>query len=158
MLNKKSTDILLYIVSAEAVGGLSALLSGGFSDFFTKYKEPPLLPPSWLFPVVWTVLYALMGYTAYRIDSSSADRKNIRRALSTYWIQLAVNFSWSIVFFRFEALTPSAVIILLLLVLIILMIVLFHRIDRLSAKLNIPYLVWVAFASYLNIATAVINR
>lgn len=157
MITKKTTDILLYIISAEVVGIVSALLSGGFSDFFTKYKEPPLLPPSWLFPVVWVILYAIMGYSAYRIDSADTDRKKIRKALTIYWIQLFVNFSWSIVFFRFEALTFACVVIISLLVLIVLMITLFRKIDRLAAKLNIPYLIWVLFASYLNIATALIN-
>ncbi len=158
MINKKTTDILLYIVSAEVAGLVSALLSGDFSSFFTKYDEPALLPPSWLFPVVWVILYALMGYSAYRIDASSADRKDKRRALTVYWIQLLVNFSWSIVFFRFEALILSSAVIVALLALIVLMIILFYRIDKIAAKLNIPYLAWVAFATYLNIATAIINR
>jgi len=157
-MKKYSTvDLLIYIVSAEAVGALSALFSGGFGDFFVKYEKPPLLPPAWLFPVVWTILYALMGISAYLIKSSGGDEPAKSRALKLYWIQLAVNFSWSIVFFRFEALWAAVVVILVLLALIIAMILSFKKIRPLAAYINIPYLLWVAFATYLTVAIAVIN-
>ena len=151
------SDILLYVISAELIGALSALLSGGFSGFYDKYAEPPLLPPAWLFPVVWTILYALMGFSAYLINSSDAAAADKRRALTLYWAQLAVNFSWSIVFFRFEALWLAFAVIILLWVLIIAMIASFHRIRPAAAYLNIPYLIWVTFAAYLNLATALLN-
>lgn len=151
-------DLLIYIISAEAVGALSALFSGGFGDFFTKYEKPPLLPPAWLFPVVWAFLYALMGISAYLIKFSGGEKAAISRALKLYWIQLAVNFLWSIVFFRFEALWAAAAVIFILLALIIAMILSFKKIRPLAAYINIPYLIWVAFASYLTVAIAVINR
>ncbi|MBE6902177.1 MAG: tryptophan-rich sensory protein [Ruminococcaceae bacterium] len=151
------SDILLYVISAELVGAVSALLSGGFSGFFDTYKEPPLLPPAWLFPVVWALLYAVMGFSAYLISASDADSTAKKRCLTIYWMQLAVNFSWSIVFFRFEALWAAFVVILLLLVLIIAMIRCFKGISPAAAYINIPYLIWVLFATYLNLATAIIN-
>ncbi len=157
MKRKSITDALIYIISAELAGALSALLTGGFSDFFDKYKEPPLLPPAWLFPVVWTILYAAMGYSAYRV-SRSEDGKARSKALLLYWTQLAVNFSWSIVFFRFEALWAAFGVIVLLLALIAMMIKAFRRVDPIAAYLNIPYLAWVTFAAYLNFATAYINK
>ncbi len=150
-------DILIFVVSAELVGAVSAFFSGGFSDFYLKYEKPPLLPPDWLFPVVWVILYAVMGFSAYIIYSSDADKNSKDKALRTYWIQLAVNFSWSIVFFRFEALWAAFVVILLLLALIIAMITDFRKINQTAAYINIPYVVWVAFATYLNFATAWIN-
>ncbi len=149
------SDILIYVISAELVGALSALISGSFSDFFDKYAEPPLLPPAILFPIVWTVLYAVMGYSAYLIHRSDSLSKG--RCLAVYWAQLIVNFSWSIVFFRFEALWGAFGVILLLLVLIAAMILCFRKISPLAAYLNIPYLLWVMFATYLNFATAIIN-
>ena len=150
-------DMLIFIISAELIGALSALLSGGFSDFFTKYEEPPLLPPAWLFPVVWVILYAVMGFSAYIIYSS--DENAIRKkALTVYWTQFAVNFMWSIVFFRFEALWAAFAVIIVLLVLIAVMINRFRKINAKAAYLNVPYLLWVAFASYLNFATAIINN
>lgn len=152
-------DLLIFILSAEAVGAVSALLSGSMKDFFEKYQEPPLLPPSWLFPVVWVILYAVMGVSAYLIymSKTSENAAENKQAMAVYWSQLAVNFSWSIVFFRFEALWVAVAVVLALLVLIIIMIAKFRKIRPLAAYINIPYLLWVAFASYLTIAVAIIN-
>ena len=151
------SDILIFILSAEAIGTVSALLSGSFSDFFDKYKEPPLLPPAWLFPVVWTILYAVMGFSAYMIYNSAADADKRKNALKIYWIQLALNFSWSIIFFRFEALWLAFAVIIALWIMIIVMISKFRKISPIAAYINIPYLIWVTFAAYLNFATAWIN-
>ncbi len=147
-------DIAIFVLSAELVGVVSALLSGGFGDFYDKFTAPPLLPPSWLFPVVWTILYAVMGFSAYLIYSSEADKT---KCLVIYWAQLTVNFFWSIVFFRFEELWAGVVVILILLALIIAMINCFRKIRPLAALINIPYLIWVSFATYLTIAIAIIN-
>lgn len=150
-------DILIFVISAELVGAVSALITGGFSDFFDKFAEPPLLPPAWLFPVVWVILYAVMGFSAYLIYSSDAERESKRRALLIYGVQLTLNFLWSIVFFRFEGLWAAFVIILLLWASIIAMILAFKKINPIAAYINIPYLIWVTFAAYLNLATAIIN-
>ena len=153
----KISDLLIFILSAELVGVASSLLSGNFSGIYTNLEKPPLSPPGIVFPIVWTILYALMGISACIIYSSNAEQKEKQSALRTYWLQLVVNFFWSIVFFRFQALWTSVIVIITLLVLIIVMIVKFGRINRIAAYLNIPYLIWVIFAAYLNIATAVIN-
>ena len=150
-------DIIIFIVSAELVGAVSALLSGGFGDFYDEFTPPPLLPPAWLFPVVWTILYALMGFSAYLIYSSEAGKSEKTKALTIYWVQLAVNFLWSIVFFRFENIWAVFTVILILLALIIGMIKSFNKISPLAAVINVPYLLWVSFAAYLNLATAIIN-
>lgn len=150
-------SLLFYVISAELIGGLSALLTGSFSSFFETYRQPPLLPPGWLFPVVWVILYAVMGYSAYRVCISDALSDNKKAALTVYWIQLAFNFSWSIVFFRFEWLWGGFGIICALLLLIILMTALFYKADKKAAYLNLPYFLWVAFAAYLNFATASLN-
>lgn len=150
-------SLLFYVISAELIGGLSALLTGSFSSFFEVYQKPPLLPPEWLFPVVWVILYASMGYSAYRVCISDAHSDNKKAALTVYWVQLAFNFSWSIIFFRFEWLWGGFAIISALLILIILMTALFYKLDKKAAYLNFPYILWVAFAAYLNFATASIN-
>ena len=150
-------DIAIFILSAELVGVISALLSGGFGNFYDKFTPPPLLPPSWLFPVVWTVLYAVMGFSAYLIYSSDANQFDKTKALKIYWAQLALNFMWSIIFFRFEALWLAFVVIMALWIMIIAMILSFRKISPLAAYINIPYLLWVTFAAYLNLATAIIN-
>lgn len=158
MKKRSVVDLLLFIVSAELAGVLSALLSGGFGDFYVKYEKPFLLPPSWLFPVVWTVLYALMGISAYLVSSSDADESAKKRALTVYWAQLAVNFLWSIVFFRFEMLWGAVAVIIVLIALIIAMISEFKKLSPAAAYINIPYLLWTLFAAYLTIAVAVMNR
>ena len=150
-------SILFYVVSAELIGGLSALITGSFSDFFESYTKPPLMPPGWLFPVVWVILYALMGYGAYLVSIKNAEPDKKKAALTVYWVQLAFNFSWSIIFFKFEWLWGAAAVILCLLALVGAMLILFMRVDKKAALINIPYFLWVAFAAYLNIATAVIN-
>lgn len=151
------TVMLIFIVSAELVGVLSALLSGGMNDFFARYTPPPFLPPTIVFPIVWTVLYALMGISAYLVYSSDADSDAINRAMKLYVIQLVVNFSWSIIFFRFEMIWLAAAVILLLIVLVIAMIISFKSIYPIAGYMNIPYLVWLIIAFYLNVATAVVN-
>lgn len=156
--NKKInlTDLFLFIVSAELTGVLSALLSGNFSGTYAGIPKPPLSPPAWLFPAVWTVLYAVMGISAYLIYSCRGTDSDARRnALAVYWVQLFVNFSWSIVFFRLKLFAAAAAVILTLLMLIAVMIKMFRKIRPAAGYMNIPYLIWVIFASYLNIAAAV---
>ena len=133
--HNKTVDLILYILSAEVIGMSSGLLAGSFEDFFEKYREPPLLPPSWLFPVVWIILYALMGISAHIVHYSHVNLDKKRKLLAVYWTQL----------------------IILLLILIAIMVYCFGKVNRTAAYLNIPYFFWVAFATYLNIATIIVN-
>lgn len=151
------TELLIFIVGTELVGALSALLSGNFSEFYNSLVQPPFAPPGWIFPVVWAILYAVMGFSAYLVYSSDNDKAQIRTALTIYAIQLFINFSWSIVFFRFNLLTASSAVIIALLIMVGVMIISFWRITPLAGYINIPYLIWVAFATYLNIGVAVLN-
>lgn len=157
MKKYSKVDLLIWVVCAELVGAVSAMLSGSFSHFFDTHIKPPFMPPSWIFPIVWVILYALMGISAYLIYSSDTDDTTKKEALTIYFAQLAVNFSWSIIFFRFEALWAAFIAIIVLLALIIVMISRFKKISPTAAYMNIPYLIWVAFASYLNLATAILN-
>ena len=153
----KLTDLLIFIVTAELVGALSALFSGDFSSFYAEIKAPPLLPPAWLFPVVWAILYALMGISANLIWQTDASTKGRSSALKLYYIQLAVNFSWSILFFRFRLLGIAAAVAIILLLLTGVMILAFKRVKKISAWMNIPYLIWLCFASYLAAAVYILN-
>lgn len=145
------TDLLIFIVSTELAGAFSALLSGDFSSFYTEITRPPLSPPAWFFPVVWAVLYALMGISAYIIYRS--NNYKYKNALKIYIIQLAVNFSWSIIFFRFRLLNLAAAVAVLLALLVGIMIYMFLKIKKSAGLINIPYLVWSIFAAYLAIGT-----
>ena len=149
------TDLFIFIVSAEITGAFSALLSGGYTELYAELIRPPLSPPAIVFPVVWTILYAMMGISAYQIWRY--DTLSSRRAIGIYAIQLAINFSWSIIFFRFEALFLAAAVAVLLFFAVGAMVYLFRRIDRKAANLQLPYLVWSFFAAYLAIGTSILN-
>lgn len=140
-----------------AVGGLSALLGfGGMSEFDTL-NQPPLSPPGWLFPVVWTILYLLMGYASYRVLTSGADPQQIRQALILYGAQLLFNFLWTPVFFGLEWRLVAFFILIILWVLIYLTMRAFSQIDELSGTLLLPYILWVTFAGYLNLGVYLLN-
>lgn len=149
------TDLLIFIVSAELTGALSALLSGSFSGFYTGLSRPPFSPPPAVFPVVWAVLYALMGISAYLVWR--ADTIASRRAIGVYVIQLAISFFWSIIFFRFHLLNLAAVWAVLLLAAVSLMTYLFFGVNKKAGALQLPYLIWCIFASYLAIGISILN-
>lgn len=150
-------DLLIFVLSAELAGVLSSLFSGDISAVYDTLEKPPLSPPAWVFPIVWIILYALMGISAFIVYRSDGEPVRVKSALRVYWLQLVVNFSWNIVFFRFQAFWAAAVVLAILLVLVITMLVKFAKIRPAAALINVPYLLWLLFAGYLNVATAVLN-
>ena len=148
--------LLICLIIPLAVGGLATLLSGGM-DSYRVLNQPPLSPPGWVFPVVWTVLYLLMGYASYRVLTSSADKSDIKRALTFYGIQLALNFLWPIIFFGLGWYWAAFVLLIVLWVFIYLTMRMFGLIDDTAENLLIPYLLWVTFAGYLNLGVALLN-
>lgn len=146
-----------WILLAEAVGVLSGLLSrSGVMAYGSVIMKPTLAPPGWVFPVVWTVLYALMGVGAAKIwlAETSPQRSS---GLNLFIAQLIVNFFWSLIFFNLQAFGLAFVWLLLLWVLVFLMILVFYKVDPLAAFLQIPYLAWLTFAAYLSGAVWLIN-
>lgn len=147
--------LLVYLAIPLGVGALAGILTKDSMMQFSLLNRPPLSPPGGLFPVVWTVLFLLMGYASYLVSRSDSVQK--RPALILYAIQLIVNFFWSIFFFNFEWYLFSFFWLVLLWVLILLTIRAFWRISPTAAILLIPYLLWVTFAGYLNLAIWLIN-
>lgn len=139
------------------VGGLSALITRDAMEDFMSLPQPPLSPPAWLFPVVWTILYTLMGIASYLILESGADSEAIVNAASAYWFQLVLNFFWPLIFFNMQQFTIAAIWLGALLALVILTAVRFFHIRKTAGWLLVPYLVWLVFALYLNIGVAVLN-
>ena len=139
--------LLISVAISLGAGGLAALFTGAGSEFYDSIERPALSPPSWVFPFVWTILYILMGVSAYIIYESSCGNK--KTALKVYLAQLAVNFVWSIVFFNAKAFLFAFILIMVLWLLIIAMIALFHRCRPIAAYLQVPYFLWVTFAAYL---------
>lgn len=140
------------------------LLVGGLSSFFTRnafadYQsvvQPPFAPPPWIFPVVWTILYILMGISCYMVYMS---RHPLREdALKIYAAQLAVNFFWPLLYFLLKAYLVAFLWLVLLVMMVALMAYVFFRIKPLSGILQLPYLVWCSFASVLNLSIYLLNR
>lgn len=153
-------DGIMLIVSAIiplAVGALSGFISGNNMEMFLNVNKPPLSPPGYIFPIVWTILYILMGIAAYLVYTSDANSVDKKSALTFYAVQLVVNFFWSIFFFRFEWYLFSFIWILLLWVLIFITIKEFYKISKTAAYLLIPYILWVTFAAYLNLGIFLLN-
>lgn len=148
--------LIISLIIPLAVGGLATALSGGMMDY-GQLNQPPLSPPGWLFPIVWTALYLMMGYASYRIWVSDVPADSKRRALGMYAIQLFLNFLWPILFFRFDLYLASFFLLLLLWLAIFITMRLFTNIDERAADLLLPYLLWVSFAGYLNLGVYFLN-
>ena len=146
-----------WIIFTEAVGGLSGWLTREGTELYqTTIIKPPLSPPGIVFPIVWSILFALMGVGATRIYLSPASNAR-SRALGIFLLQLAFNFFWSIIFFNLKNFGLALLWLAVLWALIIWMIRSFHTIDPLSAWLQVPYLLWVTFAAYLNLGVWRLN-
>ncbi len=147
-----------WILLTEAVGALSGWLTReGTKIYQQTVTQPPLSPPPAVFPVVWGILYALMGIGVARVYAAPASN-NRSRGLLLYGLQLGFNFFWSILFFNLRAYGPAFFWLLALWLLIIGMILTFRRVDKPAAWLQVPYLLWVTFAAYLNLGVWLLNR
>ena len=154
-INKKRLVICLLI--PLAVGVIAALLTGSGMDTFETLNKPPLSPPGWLFPVAWTLLYLLMGVASYLVLESRGPQEIIHKGITLYAVQLAFNFLWSIVFFNLEWYLFAFIWLVALWILILLTALQFRRVSKPAAYLLIPYLVWAAFALYLNLGIYILN-
>ena len=139
------------------VGGLASFLTRGGMGVFMQLNQPPLSPPGWVFGVVWTILYTLMGVSSYLVIQSGAEEDVVNKALSVYVYQLIVNFLWPTFFFNFGWDLFSFIWLVLLWILVLIMIIRFYNISRLAGILQIPYLIWLTFAAYLNLGVWLLN-
>ena len=147
--------LLPSLLLPAVVGGAGAIIVAAAMPAYSLLKKAPLVPPPWVFAVVWTVLYLLMGLASYRVKSSSCFDK--QTAAQVYYIQLALNFMWVVVFFRFGQLWGAVAVLAMLIAAIIMTVRRFSDCDKTAAKLLVPYLIWSCIAMYFNIATAVLN-
>lgn len=147
-----------WILLSEGVGALSGWLTGEGTRLFSETAaQPPLSPPMWVFPVVWGLLYLLMGISAARVSlTPPSDERS--RGLNLFVLQLVVNFFWSLIFFNAQAYGFALLWLILLWILVFLMIRSFFRTDPAAAKLQLPYLLWLTFAAYLNAGVWYLNR
>ena len=150
---------LVAILIPLLVGGASALLTRGNMNIYETVNTPPLSPPSILFPIVWSVLYVLMGISSALVYlHRENDLESASRGLVFYGASLFVNFLWSIIFFNMQKFLFAFVWLLLLLYLIIKTVIFYKRVYPTAAYLQIPYILWVSFAGYLNLAIYILNK
>lgn len=165
--------LVISILIPLAVGTAAGLLTMRGMESFTAMNQPPLSPPAWVFPIAWTILYTLMGISSYIIYMSETENENSGskssvnknteenngkdKALSTYGYQLVVNFLWPAFFFNFQWYFFSFLWLVFLWVLVAKMILEFGQISKTAALLNIPYLLWLSFAGYLNLGVWLLN-
>jgi tryptophan-rich sensory protein len=155
-MHRNWKKLLIYLAIPLATGGLGALLSGGMESY-QALNQPPLSPPGWIFPIVWSVLYLLMGWASYRVSVTDAPREERKKALTVYGIQLFLNFLWPLLFFGLGWYWAAFVLLLALWVAIYLTMQFFGLIDDTAENLLLPYLLWVTFAGYLNVGVALLN-
>ena len=154
--NIKWKSLLINIAIPVSVGIISAIITGGGFDTYSQIVQPPLSPPPILFPIVWSILYILMGISSYLIVQQTEDIRT-NKSLIVYAIQLAVNFFWPVFFFGLKAYLFSFIWIILLIAAIITMTVLYYRQNKIAAYLQIPYILWTIFAAYLNLGVYILN-
>lgn len=152
-MKKDRSEFIIAVLIPLAAGVLSSLFSGSME--YATFNKPPFSPPAYLFPIVWTILYILMGISSYIVYSSGDAGKT--SALRVYALQLFFNFFWSILFFGFSWYFFAFLWLIVLIVLIIVMIARFYEISPVAAYLQIPYLLWCIFAAYLNYAIYRLN-
>ncbi len=154
MLNFGSLIISLIIsLGTGVVSGI--ITSSDTARVFDEIVKAPLTPPSIVFPIVWTILFFLMGVSAYLVYESDCEVRKI--SLGLYAFQLLFNFLWSIIFFKYEQFDIAFIWLIILWIAVIIMTLLFYRCNKTAAYLQIPYILWLTFAAYLNFAICVLN-
>lgn len=153
-MKKQWKNLIICLTIPLAAGGLSAFLTRDGMTVFASLNKPALSPPGWLFPVVWTILYLLMGFASYLVLVSGKPRG---QALAVYGLQLVFNFFWPIIFFNLEQYLFALIWLVLLWLLIVRTLRLFYAASKPAGFLMVPYLLWVSFAGYLNLAIYLLN-
>lgn len=144
---------IIYSLLPIIGGAIVGLITSGYMDYRDMIK-PPLSPPGIVFPIVWTILYILMGISYFLATKDNEDNKELDQI---YLLQLLVNFMWPIIFFVLEMYFTAFLWIILLLILVIVMIKELLNVNKVSGYLQIPYLIWLLFATYLNLGITLLN-
>lgn len=154
MVNFKK--LLINLVIPLGIGGISSFLTRNSMSVYANINLPSFAPPSILFPIVWIILYTLMGISSYLVSESSSPLKN--NALTIYGIQLLFNFIWPLIFFNAQAYLIAFIWLILLIMTIIWFTTLFYGINKTSTYLQVPYILWSLFAACLNFGVYWLNR
>ena len=150
--------LMVSIIIVLIVGAIgSVATSPQIPVWYATLARPAWAPPNWLFPVVWTILYILIGISLFLVWRKGLESKQAKVALVVFAVQLGLNLLWSLVFFGLHSIAGGLVIILMLWMAILANIIVFYRISRWAGLILLPYLVWVSIASYLNYSIYLLN-
>ena len=144
--------LIIAILIPLIVGGVSAILTAGDMDIYETMNQPALAPPSWLFPIAWTILYILMGLASYFIFTSNAPAGAKWTALAFYFAQLVLNFFWTPIFFTYSLYLVALIVLLIMWAFVLVCVILFFRIKPVAGILMCILLLWTTFAAYLNLS------
>ncbi|HHP4590854.1 TPA: TspO/MBR family protein, partial [Clostridioides difficile] len=152
---KEIRNFLINIFIPLIIGYLSSILtmiiSGtDISTYYLQLTKPSFAPPAFIFPIVWTILYILMGISSYLILRKGYNLPKVRDAIFYYGLQLVLNFIWSILFFGFGLRFTALIDIIIMILVSIIMISKFSKIDKRSGYINLIYLMWLVYAGFLN--------
>ncbi len=134
------------------------LLGMDISTYYSQLIKPGFAPPSFIFPIAWTIIYVLMGISAYIVMKKGSNLSKVRDAMFYYWLQLGLNFLWVILFFGLELRFTALIDLIILIVIIIIMIFKFYKLDKKAAYINVPYIMWSLYALFLNYFIWIINK
>lgn len=154
----KPKKLVICLLIPLIVGGVAAALSMSGMKEFAALEKPALTPPGWVFPVVWTALYLMMGLASYLVSESGGQADAVSAALTVYACQLCVNFFWPMLFFHFELYLFSFFWLVALWFMVLATFAIFRKLDKTAGLLILPYLLWVTFAGYLNLGVYLLNR
>lgn len=149
--------MVITILIPLLVGGFSAILTAEDMDIYETLNRPALAPPSWVFPVVWTTLYAMMGVASYYVFTSDAGKEQKRKALTAYAVQLAMNMFWSTLFFTYQRFLISLIWLLVMWGAILICTLRFYRIRKEAGLMMGGLFLWTTFAAYLNLTYYVMS-
>ena len=160
---KEVRNFLISVLIPLLVGYSSTTISNFLSGldtntYYSQLIKPGFAPPSFVFIFVWIILYVLMGISAYKILKNGYDSAKVKDAMFYYWLQLFLNFIWSILFFGLDLRLTALIDLIILIIIVGVMIYKFSKIDKKAAYLNIPYLIWLFYALFLNYFIWVINK
>lgn len=153
---KNLKAFLISLAIPITTGFLSSLFAKNSQAIYQNLELPSFAPSSMVFPIVWTALYILMGIPAYLVYVYGDNKKY--EALKVYLVSLVINFFWSIIFFRLELQIVALAWIIILLITIIYMAIIFYKQNKIAGYLQIPYILWVAFATILNLSIVILNN
>lgn len=150
--------LIISLLIPLAVGGLSSFITRGDMDIYKTVERPPFSPPGIVFPIVWTVLYILMGISLYLVWNNGDQYANKNNAFILFGFQMFLNFIWSPVFFSAKQYLLAFIILIVLWITVLLMIISFYKIYKPAGLLQIPYIIWLTIAAYLNIGIYLLNK